>query len=938
MPSLFEKRDPWGHGMALWVLVGMVFLLPIAFFGLRKIDLHNDVQNWLPKDDPQAQTLAWYQSQFPIEDRVIVSWKGSSMNDHRVHDFARLIVGEKDKQGQRHKDIKYVKEVVTPHDIIARIRESGGGSGGKVGQAEMIRRMEGVLVGTGKLKVALTPHGQSRQKTVERLIVENLKSELNIDATIVGPQKAVEWSEDDIDEENPPEEFPMPDRHDLQVAWRGMQPGTDDSKAIRKLIKSLLGRKTKQHPEGEPLVESTFYFPGSPVAIYITLNDAGKEEPKRAFAAIRRAAKDVGIPEEDFHMGGRPVATAELNRQVKRSAWNRDYSAYLLHRRSPILLSLIVGVALSFLLLRSARLAILVLVTGVFTVIITVALVPYTNGSMNMVLVVMPTLLYVLTISAAIHVANYWKHAAHRNVRTAVVEAVKTARVPCLLAGATTAIGLLSLTTSPLRPVRDFGMYSAIGCAVSLLAVLVCLPAMLQFWPAKGPEKRELERRGWRMLAGLISKQWIPVSLVSIAAFVVCTMGLKHFRTETKVIRYFPQNSPVVKDYHYLEDNLAGIIPIDVIVRFDKNAMQERNIIERMEIVRKIEEKLRKHPEISGVIALPDFRPGNETLEDGRLPEPSGRLELLKRNRTIFEMNKQTRAKDSKARTLLVVAKNDSSLKMEDGREFKVEKGDELWRITAQVSIMSDANYGDLTAKLNTMVQETLRYQPGADHVVTGMVPVFLRTQQAVLSSLITSFALAFGVIAIVLMVVLKNPVSGLITMLPNLMPVGIVFGLISWLGVAVDIGTMITASVALGIAVDGTLHLLSWFKEGIANGLSRSEAIEKALMHCGPAMWQTSAAVGIGLLMLAPAELLLISRFGWLMASLIGAALIADIIFLPALLAGPLGYIIERGILRSHKPGEASTEDSEPLATGASPEPHIVKMQKEDGRVLRVD
>lgn len=940
MADFFEKRDPWGHGMALWVLLGMAFLVPIAWWAVGKIELHNDVENWLPSDDPQAQTLAWYREQFPIENRVLVSWKGSSLNDRRVRRFARQLRGKTDKQGKRHQHLKYVEKVVTPHDIIARIKASSGGTGGRVGQAESVRRMEGVLVGIGKLKIALTAAGQARNKTVERLIVERVKRDVGVDITIHKPQEAVEWGPDDEDGaalydeegEQPIEEFPMADRHDLQVAWRGMKPGTEQSKRVREVIKSIRGRKTDQHPDGEPLVQDTFYFPGSPVAIYITLSDSGTAEPRRAFDAIRRIAKDVRIPEEDFYMGGRPVAAAELNRQVKRSAWNKDVPVHLLHRRSPILLSLIVGVALSFLLLRSGRLATLVLISGVYTVLITVALVPLTHGSMNMVLVVMPTLLYVLTISAAIHVANYWKHAAHKDLRTSVVEAVRMARTPCLLASVTTAIGLLSLTTSPLTPVRDFGKYSAVGCLISLVVVLFGMPAMLQFWPSKKPEQREFERKGWKMLAGGLSRYWVPVSLVSLTAFIVCTFGLQYFRTETKVIRYFPDDCRVVQDYHYLEDNLAGIIPVDIIVRFDQDAMKSRNILERMEIVREIEEKLRKHPEISGVLALPDFRPVHEPLDAN-----AGRLERMKYFRTIHETQTRTRDRTAESRTLLVEAKADSHLQVSPSREFRVEKGDELWRVTAQVSVMSDANYGDLTSQLDDLVQSTLKYHAGTDHVVTGMVPVFLRTQQAVLQSLITSFALAFGVIAIVLMFVLKNPISGLITMLPNLMPVGIVFGLISWFGVAVDIGTMITASVALGIAVDGTLHLLSWFKHGIANGCTRAEAIEKALMHCGPAMWQTSAAVGIGLLMLAPAELLLISRFGWLMASLIGAALIADIVFLPALLAGPLGYIIERGILNAQARAAAKASP-EPATAGTSPEPHIVKMQKDPGRVLRVD
>ncbi|MGD9857458.1 MAG: hypothetical protein AB7U20_21155, partial [Planctomycetaceae bacterium] len=72
-----------------------------------------------------------------------------------------------------------------------------------------------------------------------------------------------------------------------------------------------------------------------------------------------------------------------------------------------------------------------------------------------------------------------------------------------------------------------------------------------------------------------------------------------------------------------------------------------------------------------------------------------------------------------------------------------------------------------------------------------------------------------------------------------------------------------------------------------------------ESLSHCGPAMWQTSAAVGLALLMLFPAELLMISRFGWLMAALIGAALFGDVVFLPALLTGPLGFLIERTVRR---------------------------------------
>ena len=211
--------------------------------------------------------------------------------------------------------------------------------------------------------------------------------------------------------------------------------------------------------------------------------------------------------------------------------------------------------------------------------------------------------------------------------------------------------------------------------------------------------------------------------------------------------------------------------------------------------------------------------------------------------------------------------------------------------------MMPDNDYGLLMSELNEISQSVLKFHAGTNHTVTGMVPVFLRTQNALLESLVNSFSLAFAIIAIVMVVLLRSPVAGVIAMLPNLLPICFVFGLLSFMGKRVDIGTMITASVALGIAVDGTLHLLTWYREGIKMGKSKEEAIELALGHCAPAMWQTSFIVAIGLLVLAPASLLMISRFGVLMAALVGAALIADIIFLPALLAGPLGNIIKKTV-----------------------------------------
>ncbi|MFN0197056.1 MAG: efflux RND transporter permease subunit, partial [Planctomycetaceae bacterium] len=550
------------------------------------------------------------------------------------------------------------------------------------------------------------------------------------------------------------------------------------------------------------------------------------------------------------------------------------------------------------------------------------SIVPPTGGSMNMVLVVMPVLLLVITISGAIHFVNYWQHAAAQNIETAVQESIKMAREPVLLAGITTAIGLISLVTSTLVPVRDFGIYSAIGCLLSLVVILYGLPSILYYWPAKARPEQEQRRVGWQSYAQLILKCRWPIYALSLLCFAGGIYSLKWFRTETKVIRYFDDSSSIVNDYRYLEENLAGIIPLDIVSRFDKSFQDEKTILDRMEIVREVTQELRKNPEISGAISLPDFRPVSEIP-----PADAGfRVQAKFRKEAQITETRIRQSVETDENPFFAVAGQSTDLH-QPGDAGIVAAGDELWRISAQSAVMSDVTYASLTAQIDATIQSVLKYHPGTQHVVTGTVPLFLRTQQAVLDSLIVSFGIAFAVIALIMAIYLRHPVSGLISMIPNILPVIAIFGLISAQGIAIDIGTMITASVALGIAVDGTLHLLSWFRSGISRGLSRKQAIIEGVAHCAPAMCQTSLIISLGLLVLYPTELLLVSRFAWVTSSLVGAALIGDLVLLPALLMGRLGMLIERNI--------CGVPETVPItaAVGKKLQPHAMKMSPRAAR-----
>jgi len=911
MLNFFRKKDPWGNGLSVWVLAALLFISPFIVSTLREVEMKNEVEAWLPERDPQAVLLDWYGRNFPMKDHLFLSWETSTLNDPRNELVAAKLEGYVDAKGVERRGSPFVESVLTPRESLKQIIDQN------VDDEQALKTLNGLLIGDGPLKVQLTDLGREKIEQVQREIVERAESELRLEVSILPPAKrwqpplafeqfadvkqrppkdAGEVYEEDIERLDNIIEIPP---HDFQISWHLMKPGSERAAAMQKLVASVTSHASQEFPEGEPLIDDSFFSIGAPVALVVTLTDAGQADRSAALADIRAVCEESFVPTENIHMGGRPVGSASLNEEVAKATYNPNAPILT---RSVIGLSTAVSFVLAFLMLRSFRLGVLVLTVSVYATLLTVTLVPLTGSTMNMVLIVMPTLLSVLTLSGAIHLASYWKHAAHENPKTAIVNAVRMAAQPCFLASATTAIGLASLMTSTLNPVRDFGIYSAIGCGISLIFVLFVLPALMQLWPGKPPAEHESDGRVWRRLADIIYNHSTAVSLVCLGLFALGIYGLQFFKTETKIVRYFPEDHSILRDYWFMEDNVVGVNTVDTVIRFDQKAQEDLQFLERLEIVREITEKIRDHEEITGAISLAAFqKPVEAPGEDAKF------FEKIKYNKRSNEFEERIKSGElSGAESMFTVADADADWTVEGDKRLSIA-GDELWRISAQAYVMADNDYGQLMDELDGISQSVLRFHAGTHHVVTGMVPVFLRTQEALLESLINSFGMAFGIIAIVMIAVQRNILAGLITMLPNLMPVALCFGVMSMMGERVDIGTMITASVALGIAVDGTLHLLTWFRQGIIDGKSRHEAVELGLSHCAPAMWQTSAIVAIGLLMLAPASLLMISRFGILMAALVAAALMADIVFLPALLAGTLGRIIEKSILKSG----ISSEDS---------------------------
>ena len=183
---------------------------------------------------------------------------------------------------------------------------------------------------------------------------------------------------------------------------------------------------------------------------------------------------------------------------------------------------------------------------------------------------------------------------------------------------------------------------------------------------------------------------------------------------------------------------------------------------------------------------------------------------------------------------------------------------------------------------------------------VTGVMPLVHAIQRALMHDLFISFISAFGIIAVVMSVAQAGIWTGLISMIPNFFPMVFLFGLLGWIRSSLDIGSVMTASIALGIAIDDVVHFLTFYRRALARGLSRQDAVHVTYQQCGFAMLLSSLVCGLAPMAFYFSSFLPASRFAWMMLMLLAIAVVGDLVLLPALVIGPAGKLFERQYRKS--------------------------------------
>ncbi|MHB8862256.1 MAG: efflux RND transporter permease subunit [Pirellulaceae bacterium] len=617
--------------------------------------------------------------------------------------------------------------------------------------------------------------------------------------------------------------------------------------------------------------------------------------------------EECGIAKDTVHLGGPPVDNVAIDEEGERT----------LIRLA--LLSGLFGLFLAWWSLKSVKLTLIVVFgCGLLSGALALAAVWLTGQTADAVLMSMPSLVYVLAISGAVHLINYYREEVdERGVEGAPERALKLGWKPTCLCSVTTAIGLLSLCVSDLTPIRKFGAYSALGIMLVLLVLFVYLPAALQIWPIKRREPTaEQEDKPAQKKAAALTKhehfhgmldafwqrfgRWVIryngwVSTVSLIVIAIFAAGVYRVNTSIDLLKLFDGEARILKDYRWLEENVGRLVPMEIVIRFREGARlrgdRQRPDDPRYTLVDRV-------AVISQIQSLIEERFG-EKGEQVIGPSLSAATFVPR----LSNERRGTSAVVRRTVTNSLLQQSYEQLIKTGYLQVDPEDNSELWRISLRVAAFQDVDYGHFADEVRALVVPVTEHysnawpkgqKPMVSAIFTGVVPIVYKAQRALLDSLVQSTVWSFLTITPLLMFVCRGVGNGLVAMIPNVLPILVVFGGMAWLNYPVTIGSMMAASIALGVAVDDTIHYLTWFRQDLKENRDRKIAILTAYRRCGTPTLQAALINGLGLSVFAVSTFTPTREFGLLMLTILLAGGVAELIMMPALLAGPLGTVFE--------------------------------------------
>ena len=530
----------------------------------------------------------------------------------------------------------------------------------------------------------------------------------------------------------------------------------------------------------------------------------------------------------------------------------------------PLMLCVLVitiGLALRSFMATFLILLIIVMATGT-----AMGLAGWLGISINPASASAPTIILTLAVADSVHIITmiFRLIAKGQEKQIAIIESVKFNFQAVFLTSLTTAIGFLTMNFSDAPPFHNLGNIVAIGIVAAFFYSLFFLPALLSVIGFRFKNKQNHRQQGYfRLLANFVIQYKNSILVLTLMVAVALGYSATQNKLNDNWIKYFSENIKVRVATDYLEDHISGSDFIEYSIGAGKPyGISEPEFLIHLE---SYVQWLRNHPNVVHVITLTDLmKKLNKNLHGDddswyKLPE---KKDLAAQYLLLYEMSlpygldlNNIINVDKSATRIIVTVKNQGTKALR-----QLDEDAQTW------------------LKVNT---------PNYMHTQgTGISIVWAYlSERNIINMLIAAFGALLAISAIMI-IALKRLDIGVISLLPNIVPASMAFGLwATWVG-EIGLGLSVVVSMTLGIVVDDSIHFISkYLRARESNNMSSNEAIHHTFSTVAPAMWITTVALVAGFLVLMVSDYRMTADMGLLSAITISIALVMDFLLLPALL-----------------------------------------------------
>lgn len=502
----------------------------------------------------------------------------------------------------------------------------------------------------------------------------------------------------------------------------------------------------------------------------------------------------------------------------------------------------------------------------------TVGLLGWTGEPVNIINNVLPVLIFVIGMSDGIHLIGHYRRelAAKIPQPQAIGSTVRQLAWACFFTSATTAVGFASLIVAKISILRWFGIYAAGGVLIAYAVTVLFLPLVLSFLSAQlgdAPQRvdRWLDDRCEQVGRWVLAHPW-RVLVPGIVLTAACAGLGSQVHEENNLYEAFSADDPVVVANAALEEHFAGIIPVSLVLTAEPG--RELLTPEVLRYAKSLQERIDAEGGLGNSLSLVDL------VQEWQLARS-------------FGDPSQRRVPDTAAEVQQAV----KTLETFGGEELRRLYAPESGRLRI-MAWASDTGTHDLTASFDRIDAELRSPEARAEQAelgvrvaLTGDGPVANRGVNHLIRDLFGSLLLALGIIFVAMCLLLRSLRAGLVSMIPNAFPLVFTLGFMGLVGLDLRVTSVIVFSVSLGLAVDDTIHFMVRYRREQRSRAEIAPAVLATFRGTGSAILITSVLLAIGFASLLLSAFPISQTFGLLMLVTVLAAIVGDLLILPACL-----------------------------------------------------